>query len=529
LSAVVPFDLDAATAFPEWREGFSWPAPHPEVAAISMAVVERYLNLLNEIDDPFQRQVAIAASALLIPRAQVVMEAAYLLFRARNGPSSLAGGPEEIEALRGEKTVDQLSSRLSVFDKGLTPIKLAGLRRIKIAARWNRWRLPAAVLWPKATALSVSPLLVKAASLPGARVDFKHPATILRDALERRPPASANDDVSSLQEVVSAGLSAEPALSTSDIGGVVRDLMRRESKILRTIATHVAALRNTPGVPRRVWSGSAGNYLNRLVGLEAMRRGGTAMRYSHAGLFDLQYQNPQETAAVELAASTHLVVPSRIFAETLQNNGGIELVAKYNRPKIIQIDGDPVIGSLGDRQLMRRKKTERAPRVLYVMAMMMGFRQVPTPTAPPDIVYLDWQRRLLDRLASAPIDLLCKPHPEGIRPGGAHPLVKHANYSDERFEAMMDWADIFLFDMFGSTTFYIAACTGRKMVVINLVPEPLAPRFDDIYRRRCTWIDVHYDERSLPRFDGSEVAAAVSDVGPPADPTEFRQMYGIAA
>jgi len=525
----VPFDLDAAAAFPEWREGFSWPAPHPEVAAISMAVVERYLNLLNEIDDPFQRQVAIAASALLIPRAQVVMEAAYLLFCARNRPLSLAGGPEEIEALRGEKTVDQLSSRPPMFDKSLAPIRFAGLRRVKIAARWNRWRLPAAVLSPKATALSVSPLLVKAASIPGARVNFRHPATILRDALDNSLPARENEGVSSLESALSDGLSAEPALSTSDIGGVVCDLMRRESEILRIVARHVAALRNSPRVPARVWSGSAGNYLNRLIGLEAMRRGGTAMRYSHAGLFDLQYQNPQETAAVELSASTHLVVPSRAFAETLQGNGAIDLVAKYNRPKVIQVEGDPVIESLDDRQLRRRKRTERAPRVLYVMAMMMGFRQVPTPTAPPDIVYLDWQLRLLDRLASAPIDLLCKPHPEGIRPGGSHPLVKHANYTDQPFETMMDWADIFLFDMYGSTTFYIAACTDRKMVVLNLVPEPLAPSFAAIYRRRCTWIDVHYDERSLPQFNGGEVTEAVSDVGPGADPTEFRRLYGIAA
>ena len=485
-----------------------------------MGVVDRYLKSLDEIEDNFERRVAIVGSSIVLPRAQTLIEAAFLLGEARSTGMCVVGGPSEIEAFRGGISVPELEPRRRHWMRGLRAPRLAPLRRAKIAARWNGWRLPLAIASPLATAVSVSPLLLKAARAPGARVNFHHPESLVCEAMRRGAP-DRSDDLQPLVDRLSAALSREPKLQPTE-SRILRELMSREVIILTAVAQQLRALQEVRGIPDQVWSGSAGNYLNRVIGVEAMRRGGEAVRFSHAGLFDLQYRNPQETAIVELAASSRYVLPSQKLGVVAQNHGGLDRVTGFRRPKIVAMDGDPVIAQL---RTGRRSSVRHRPRVMYVMAMMLGFRQAPTPTAPPDVVYLDWQFRLLERLEELPIEILCKPHPEGIRPGRTHPLVQSYPFTDRPFEAVMDWADIFLFDMFGSSTFYVAACTDRKIALANLVPEPLSPSFAEIYKRRCAWIDVHYTEVGLPQFDDAQLTEAVSDAGPLPDPTEFQDLY----
>jgi len=529
VSAEIPFDLQAANATPDWRDHLAWPATHPETARVAMALVDRYLIMLNEITDPFLRRLAIVVMPAMVPRSLSIVEAAYWVQCGGESGLSFVGGPEELDALRGERSAGELgdlatlkSPNMPGYISQMTAPHLAWLRHLKISAPWNGWRLPEAIVSPTATVLSVSTLLLRATGKSGEHVYFQYPKTIFDKAMHGAKFAAIKDDVDALEDIIVSALTNEPALST-ELQSILGDLIRRmAAAVLEPAGQHLKAFETARNIPKRIWSGTAGVYLNRLIGLEVMRRGGEAVRFAHGGCWAPLYDNPQESALNEFAASSHFVVPSGNFAAATERSGALERIAGFNKPKILALDGDPQIK--GDLPSKPRSSPKR-PRVMYVMTSMIGFRQFPTPSAPTDIVFLDWQFRLVEYLKTLPIELYCQPHPGGELPGRTHPVTNLAASGDARFEEMMDWPDIFLYDITASTTFLKAAASSRKVVLASLVPTPMVDSFAKILERRCAMVDVHYDDRNLPRFNKAQLADAVCNVGVQSDASEIRDLY----
>jgi hypothetical protein len=525
----VPFDLKAALAMPDWREQLVWPATHPDTSRVVMSAVQRYLELLNNITDPFLRRIAIVTAPAIMPRALAILEAAFWMQGADQAGWRMEGGPEEVAALRGDTSAAKLGlmpTPKTPYAPGhinqIPPPRLAWLRHLKISASWNGWQLPRALISPTATVLSVSSLLLRATQMPGERAYFRYPKTILETAMRGWRAAPIEDDVGVLEDQLVVALMSEPSLSDElrlELGALIRRIV---ATALEPAGQHLKALESARAIPTRIWSGTAGVYINRLIGLEVMRRGGAAVRFAHGGSWAPLYGNSQESAMNELAASSHFVVPSGNFAAAMESNGALEHIAGFNRPKILSLNGDPQI----ETGLPATPRTSpKRPRVMYVMTLMMGFRQFPTPSAPSDVVFLDWQYRLVEYLKTLPIELRCQPHPGGVMPGRSHPVAQLAASDDARFEEMMDWPDLFLFDIIASTTFLKAVASGQKVVLASLVPTPMVSSFAKILERRCTMIDVHYDDRNLPRFDKAQMADAVCDIGPVSDPSEIRDLY----
>ncbi|MBT4491041.1 MAG: hypothetical protein HN732_23500 [Rhodospirillaceae bacterium] len=525
----IPFDLATALSTKDWREHLEWPVTPTESAEIPMSATKRYLAMLKAISDPFQRRLAIATLPGIFPRALAIVEAAFAVQRAHEAGRRMIGGPEELDALRGQwgtNEIGELTIPKTPYSPGhnnqLAPPRLAWLRHLKIAAPWNGWQFPAALISPTATALSSSALLDRAVHLPGERVLFRYPKTLLDDAMRGATTAPIQDDVRELEERYVVALSSEPALS-DEMQAIVAALIRRIVTVtLEPAGQHLKAFECARNLPKRIWSGSAGIYLQRIIGLEIMRRGGDVVRFAHGGCYGHLFANPHEAAVGELAASTHFVAPSGNMATVMENSGALDLIAEVNRPKILALDGD---AQLAQSLAMKRRSSPSRPRVLYVMTKMMGFMQYATPCNPADVVFLDWQYRLVEYLKTLPIDLLCQPHPGGPIPSGMHPVTKSAPTNDTRFEGIMDWPDVFLYDIVGSTTFIKATATDRKVVLANLLPKLLSDHFMETVRRRCTLVDVEYDERNLPNFDKAQLADALCDLEQIGDPTEIRELF----
>ncbi len=104
----------------------------------------------------------------------------------------------------------------------------------------------------------------------------------------------------------------------------------------------------------------------------------------------------------------------------------------------------------------RLKRPNGRRRVIYASGKLRGLRQT-VPAQLPDLVYLDWQMRLVERLNELPIELICKPHPEGITAGEAHPLTNIGDVRSGRFEDLIPEADVFVLDVPHSTTFFWSA------------------------------------------------------------------------
>jgi hypothetical protein len=276
-------------------------------------------------------------------------------------------------------------------------------------------------------------------------------------------------------------------------------------------------------LPSEVWSGTGAQYPARVIGQEVMRRGGKATRHDHASTLAFA-QAPYALNALELAVSTRYMVATEGLASLMSAAASN---APHLPPPMAEIGfghGDPSIAGLPLDSSSHRKKISRR-RVVYAPTFLRGFFRHAFSTL-PDPVYLDWQLRLAENLGaeSSPVDLLCKPHPEGLFAGRTHPLSQVAQCSTARFEDVMADAEGYLFDRCTSTSFWRALCTDRPVVFLKIAAPEINENAMAILKRRCTIIEASFDASNLPQVSYSEVRDALASGPDRVDPTEMRTL-----
>ena len=143
-----------------------------------------------------------------------------------------------------------------------------------------------------------------------------------------------------------------------------------------------------------------------------------------------------ESAALdEFSCATRYVLPTPALAATV--GGAIKMLPTSLRPSLEGAAGDPTF------RIAARPRAGEAKRrrVLYCPSLLFGFRRHAVATI-PDAVALDWNLRIAEALVRMPIDLVCKPHPEGALKGKPHPVAAIAATSYQPFEEEIDETDV---------------------------------------------------------------------------------------
>lgn len=122
------------------------------------------------------------------------------------------------------------------------------------------------------------------------------------------------------------------------------------------------------------------------------------------------------------------------------------------------------------------------------------------------------------------LDLLCKPHPEGVLEGKPHPLEDIAPTAYDKFETYVAGADVFLFDSPYSTVFGEALCTDRRIVLIDYGCWYFNPGVAPRIHERCRIVTGRFDDRNRLRVDPVELAEAILSEGGRPDPGYFRAL-----
>ena len=516
-----PFDFEASGALPGWRDAVYWPVSYRESFRICRDVTTEILAVCDAIADETLHRAALLGLGSVMAEARALAEMAFVAQAEVRQGTCLVEGPASRAQFRGEAPEDGAVAA-SPF-KPISHPRGVFLRRTARVASWTPfWRVPAALAAPEITAVSHNELLIDAARAARQRVGFRHAEMILA-AARTRAGLSAGDLAEQIDDITET-----LARAISRITGLDEPYRERLYALVRPkippamgrAAIDLAGLQELRALPRRLWSGSGGYYPSRAVGLEVQRRGGHVTRFGH-GWFAAMTGLPEAFAFSDLAVSDRYVAETSGAARNLESTGAASLMPRSTAVEIVGHDGPSPLSALALDAPSRAEPARR--RVIYAPTILRGARQFLPPLL-PDVIYLDWQLRLVEMVQAMPLDLRCKPHPEGLLRGQPHPLGAVAATSAAPFESHIAEADVFLFDYGQSTTFAEALCTDRPIVFIDLGNPAFSDAARAMIERRCRVIQARFDHRNRPHIEPDELEEALRGGRLRVDPGEVRAL-----
>ena len=516
----VPFDLAAAEKMADWRERLVWPVSHEERYNVLKGQSKGLIKYIGGIDDDSIRDILLLGTPPILGAVRFLTDTATTVRNEKLSGIELVGNLPELAFLRGKTGAEEVPLSPKAFYGA--PDKI-WLRRLVRTASWTPWwRLGQTFATPTATAISHNSLLREAARESNERLVFHHAEDWLAKARAQDLDNGFNEDVAALAESLADVLVTCSGLNDS-WGSCLRALVLPLAQdSLQQASRDMDAMLRMDDLPMTVWSGSGGYYPARSLSLAVMRRGGTVKGFEHGGALGFLEDN---LTVGEFASVTEYVLCTREKANLPSLKKIIEScsIGPHRPIKISGHHGDPSFRF----SLTRRKPGTQRPKVVYITTILIGSRQIYPPLL-PDVVHLDWQLRVAEHLSRLHIDLNCRPHPEGLYPGGCHPLADIAPLSNDPLRQVMEEADLFVHDYSRSTAFWECLCTDKPVVFLSPNHDTFAPEVQALIEDRCRFVEVEFDENNMPQFDGELLTQAVLDDSKPVDSSAIRRILAGA-
>lgn len=505
----------------DWRSDFFWPLIPSEVGSLFVDAIHAYLDLAANKECDFDQQLLLAAPHFLGNVFGAYENALCIQHADSWGIRFFSESLEFSYLCEADRDTKELAETVRAPLR-VTPPRHPIIRNLINTSRWTEaWNLPATITSPSVHSVSVNDLLVDVAKQSGDYIVYRDAASILQGVRSQSRQAPYSDALSDLAHEV-ASLLTPAAITLEPYRQNLRELIRAYALLsFELVAQDLIALRSTRKLPREVWSATGGKYAPRLLGLEVIRRGGKVVRFDHGGSAAMTTLF-EPVVIAELCASTHFVMATPALAEL-----GIELA---NDQHGIPAAHCAITGARGfphhhKLMAMPRKPATKRKTVMYLSGAMFSGRKNPSHSI-SELVYFDWMIRFTKELGQLPVDLICKPHPDSISRDGHHPLESSAKVELRLFEDVIDTADVFVFDIVNSTTFWEAiVCTSRPIIYVDIGNITVNPSINDMLRDRCRVVDVTYDDRNLPQIDSEAIADAVLSAPEEIDPSGFRDLF----
>lgn len=251
--------------------------------------------------------------------------------------------------------------------------------------------------------------------------------------------------------------------------------------------------------PHILWTGTGGSYWVRIARAIVQDKGGEVSGFEHGGPTGVFYL--KDMYYMEGLFTNRFFSFTKTSAELYKENIRFW---PFDLP-LIQLEACDLPHIQGFRDLMNTKgalpDSSMVKRVMYVPTVFRGEKQCPETILMDDIVYLDWQARLVETLNKAGFEVLCKPHPEGILNGKPFEYSSACKFYYDRFEDIWDKADAFIFDYSATTAFWHALCTKKPVIWINHGLHPWHNEPYELIKRRCFVVDAFFDKNNHLQMD----------------------------
>jgi len=507
---------------PDWRDRVAWPLAVDTSYYRGRALIQRLLDALPRIDDGKHRDIATLAAGRILATMLPTTELSYAIQEQHRRGWCLEGAWPALAYLSGECETPASVLTRPLF-KQSDSLRAAALRRIARINSWTPWwRVPATLASPQILAISHNELLVEAARVSGLRISFRHAELLFLEARQKTDGSAGDSQCRDLAEYFVEALKPAGDLDQCIVRRWRRLVAEELRGILRCAANDLQVLRDLRHLPRIVWAGTGGYWPARAIALEVRRRGGLVTCFDHGhnrALHDIQ----EWPMLMDMAIADRFVMATDGGAARLSARitGEGSAIARNCRIEALGTAPDLLRHVAG----VRNRSVAAYPTVVYAPGILRGFRQT-VPAVLPDLIYLDWQMRLMEFVQTLPVNILCRPHPEGLMRRQRHPLADVLPLATCSFEELMPEADVFLFDDTNSRIFCQAVVSDRPVVFVNVGAPYFAPEVKPLIDARCTVINARFDERGRPFVDEQTLAQALEEAVPPNPPAlyELREL-----
>ncbi len=272
-------------------------------------------------------------------------------------------------------------------------------------------------------------------------------------------------------------------------------------------------------IPRKLWRGTGGLIFSRLLSLACQENGGYVTGHDHAqgqGLW-----SSFNGTIIELPFANQFMVYSSRQQEFAKRDFRLDLYPSNVAPRIDVLSVKPFSAPA----LQRRRSVEPHNTVMYVGTDYKNdfVNFLPKYAGP---VLLDWELRTVSRLINWGYKVIIQPHPELVTKISEPFERLGAKVLDGRFENVMGEADIFLFPVAHTTTFFHAIQADVPIVLPSFPVDPWQPEVLALLRRRCAFAAAWLDADNRLQMDWKELKSAI-EVAPRLHCADFgRQMFG---
>ncbi|MCW5698803.1 MAG: hypothetical protein KIT00_03065 [Rhodospirillales bacterium] len=258
-------------------------------------------------------------------------------------------------------------------------------------------------------------------------------------------------------------------------------------------------------LPETILLTNQGNPMNRIAVLAAKRQGVHVVGFSHGnepGNVDVR-----ATGWVQHAPCSEFVCISKLSAEIHADNyGKSDLADLYN-----------VVFSSAETchytDLATRAAREPLPasvrRVMLIGYPLLALRY-PVRGGMYFPYQLGLQTQIIESLVANGFEPLYKAHPEMKGVGDAFFRELGAEIVSEPFEKSWMKADALIFTYPTTTTFGVAVCTNRPIVLFDIEGIQWNPQPRELLKNRCAFVPARYDDRDRLTYPEEHLLAALA-------------------
>lgn len=240
--------------------------------------------------------------------------------------------------------------------------------------------------------------------------------------------------------------------------------------------------------------------------------------------FDRQHERG---AIFELSHCDRYIAASGAVADRLKAQGITDWIPDA-RPTSEIVGGRGYPEAREAHQHPRRAPSGRR-RVMYLPSVFRGLAQSSPPSL-PDVLQLDWQLHVAETLRGFPVEARVRPHPEGKLPIDRHPIIEYLPVEWRSFEEAMHDVDLLLFDWPRSSTFWVALCTDKPIVLLENAESFRDTCFAEDIRQaiseRCVFLSAQVTSANTRRTNVEELREAILGAPDHVDPGPFLAWMG---